>query len=297
MYHTEEILTHREVDTEGEMEEPDDLQQLHDRKQEDLISTKNNEITNETLGKNNKGSTCSEIDETEKTKEYEIPLQEANIQQDQLFRTSTELDTEQVSQETGEELKNQSMIMYPAEVQCEQVVLVKKVTETKNEVDMATRTDIQQEVKEDKIISDANEDDGKYCSKEKTRNRNISACLTKVEGQHIEPLNKKKERNNKGSDIEENTAIHKEKGLQEKAKVGEVVLHNVVHDQNDVPKKEAKQVEEIKTISLSKVELQSDSLLDSDTLIEENEDAMLLEDGVLLTYVIKTSQKEQGEGK
>ena len=119
-------------------------------------------------------------------------MQKANTQQDQLFGTSTELDTERMSQERREESKNQSMIMYPAEVQCEQAVLVEKVTKMKNEMGMATGTDVQQEVKEDEITSDANKDDGKYYSEKKTRNRNISACSTKVEGQQIEPLNKKK---------------------------------------------------------------------------------------------------------
>ena len=97
--------------------------------------------------------------------------------------------------------------------------------------------------------------------------------------------------------MEEDTAVHEEKGLLGEVKVGEVVLHNVEHDQNDVPKKEAKQVEEVKTTSPSKVEKQADSSLDSDTQIEENEDAMLPEDGVLLTYVVKASQKEQGKEK
>ena len=87
MYHTEEISTHREVASEAEMEEPDDLQQLDDRKQEDIISTKN-ELT------------CSEIDQAEKTEEYEIPFQETSIQQDKLSKTNTDLHTEQRSQET-----------------------------------------------------------------------------------------------------------------------------------------------------------------------------------------------------
>ena len=67
MCHSRETLTHREVALKGDTEKPDNSQQIDDRKQENIIPAK-------------KESTCSEIDETEKTKEYKIPLQKANPQ-------------------------------------------------------------------------------------------------------------------------------------------------------------------------------------------------------------------------
>ena len=159
----------------------------------------------------------------------------------------------------GEKSKNQSVTISPVGVQWEKAVLVEKVTETKNKVDMATGTDTPQERKRDESTSDATEE-------------------VKI-------------------DMGENTAVHEEKGLQEEAEVREMVLHNVEHDQDDVPERETEQVEEVKATSSSKVEKQIDSSQDSDTLVEENEDAMLSEDGVLLTYVLKASRKEQGEDK
>ena len=46
-------------------------------------------------------------------------------------------------------------------------------------------------------------------------------------------------------------------------------------------------------MSPHEIEKQSDCLLDSDTMTKENEEAMLLKDGVLVTYIIKTDRKEQ----
>ena len=52
------------------------------------------------------------------------------------------------------------------------------------------------------------------------------------------------------------------------------------------------QVEKERKASTSKVEKQLHSSQESDTPVEDNEDAMLREDDMLLTYVLKTNRRE-----
>ena len=139
------------------------------------------------------------------------------------------------------------MTRYQTEGRCEQAVSVEKVTKTTNEVDnieenvnMTARTDVQQEKKEDEIIPDANENKGKDYSKKKMENKGISTCSTEAERQYMEPLDRKTEKNNKGSDIGESTAIHKGISVQEEMKSGEVIPDNSGHSKNDVSKEEIK---------------------------------------------------------
>ena len=67
-------------------------------------------------------------------------------------------------------------------------------------------------------------------------------------------------------------------------------LQNI--EQDDVLEGETIQVKKEGKASTSEVEKQMHSSQDSDTPVEENEDAMLPEDGVLLTYVLKTNRRE-----
>ena len=98
---------------------------------------------------------------------------------------------------------------------------------TEGNLNVTERTDVQQEVKEDKIIPDVTEDNENDCSKEKTENNGISMCSTETDGQQIEPLDKKTEKSNKGSNTGESTDIHKETSVQEEMKAGEIVLDNI----------------------------------------------------------------------
>ena len=91
--------------------------------------------------------------------------------------------------------------------------------------------------------------------------------------------------------MEKDLIFHKEEDLKENMKVQPVLPQNIQED--DVLEKQGLQVKKEAKSSTTGIKKQLHSSHKSDTPVEENEDAMLPEDGVLLTCVLKMNQREQ----